>query len=337
MSPSLWTPLCAHCNPVLPMTTDTQHSSSLWSAWPEINPDNLSALLPVSWSPVTRHPDLIRNGSSSRYWNWILMILWRMEQSDCYLDVSIISLLSGISWSDLMTPPHAETGPGPWSGVTIYCLQSAQMLLIASDGWVSWTNDTVLPRALSSVSPTFLRSLGWRLDSIASLRQALGALALHNVSQRSDDPRNWTPSYNGQMDIGDWTSGQTRDIRKSVQHLECDMCTLVSGLVKTLIVVRLSVYSWHPLLPPPHPPQVSPDHDCHNGVIVITDVTWQLWPIWGRGGNHEYKQSARMTLLSLVTMASVCPGLSYRNVIFHCEDNVITALPMMTGPRSRRW
>ena len=84
------------------------------------------------------------------------------------------------------------------------------------------------------------------MDSIASLRQALGALALlalHNVSQRSDDPRNWTPSYNGQMDIGDWTSGQTRDIRKSVQHLECDMCTLVSGLVKTLIVVRLSVYS----------------------------------------------------------------------------------------------
>ena len=78
---------------------------------------------------------------------------------------------------------------------------------------------------------------------VSELRQALGALALHNVSQGLPDPGNWTPSYNGQMDIGDWTSGQTRDIRKSGQHLEYDMCTLVSGLVKTLIVVRLSVCS----------------------------------------------------------------------------------------------
>ena len=42
------------------------------------------------------------------------------------------------------------------------------------------------------------------------------------------------------MDIGDWTSGQTRDICKSGQNLEFDMCTLVSGLVKALIVVSLS-------------------------------------------------------------------------------------------------
>ena len=45
------------------------------------------------------------------------------------------------------------------------------------------------------------------------------------------------------MDVGDWTSGQTRDICKSGQNLEFDMCTLVSGLVKALIVVSLSSLS----------------------------------------------------------------------------------------------
>ena len=152
--------------------------------------------------------------------------------------------------------------------------------------------------ALSSVSPAFLRGLGWRLDSSASPWQALGALELHNVSQRLSDPRNWTPSYNGQMDIGDWTSGQTRDICKSGQNLETDMCTLVSGLVKALIVVSLC-----PCI-----------HDSIRCCLLILlkflltmivimasllsltsrrHVTWQLWPIWGRGGNHEYKQSPR--------------------------------------------
>ena len=106
------------------------------------------------------------------------------------------------------------------------------------------------------------------VDSIASHSVHLNCRMCH---KGYPSPGNWTPSWKGQMDIGDWTYGQTRKICTSGQNLESDMWTVMSGLVKTLIVV--SVYSWqaHPLLPP-HPAQVSLDNHRHNGVIVVTDV-----------------------------------------------------------------
>ena len=63
-----------------------------------------------------------------------------------------------ISWSDLLTPPHAEPGLGPWAGVTALSRVAGEMAVIAG------ANDTVFPRALQSivlsVSPAFLRGLG---------------------------------------------------------------------------------------------------------------------------------------------------------------------------------